>query len=76
MRAPLRADAADNYIILSQEISKRLDQGEWVTLEEVASQCKMAKRTAQRWWKKFQEEHQTALIIEHGKIRRKRRDDS
>ena len=75
MRRPLRADAADNYIVLAQELSQRLDQGQWVTLDEVMTNCNMAKRTAQKWWQRFKKEHQAELIIEHGRIRRKRRDD-
>jgi hypothetical protein len=74
LRLPLRKDAADNYTMLCQVINEKLDQGGWVTLEDVIG--KMAKRTAQRWWKKFQEEHHAELIIEHGQMCRKRCDDT
>ena len=75
MRIPLRKDAADNYTMLCRVINDKLDQGEWVTFDQVAGECNMGKRTTERWWKKFQENYHADLIIEHGKIRRRRRDD-
>ena len=75
MRPPLRKDGADNYIAVCRFINEHLDHGEWVTLQDVASECKMATGTIQKWWQKFKEDHHADLIIEHGKIRRKRRDD-
>ena len=76
MRVTLRKDGAGNYIAVCKTINQMLDQGEWVTLDQIVRSCCMGKRTIQKWWQKFKEEHQDDLIIEHGKIRRKRRGDT
>lgn len=71
LRTPLRKDAADNYTIVCEQITRMLEQDIRLTFDQVMDACKLPRRTAQRYWQRFKEENQGSLIIEHGKIRKR-----